>query len=108
MAQIPHQHIPIIKVTVLSDDITEEMVFTDCSQYGTVARIKKIEKQNSYYVVFENADESKKAFNALKENQVPHDFIEFPHSGHGLQNDNKQYKLYMDKLNEYLEKYLTN
>ena len=50
----------------------------------------------------------KHLINALKENQVPHDFIEFPHSGHGLQNDNKQYKLYMDKLNEYLEKYLTN
>ena len=46
--------------------------------------------------------------NALEENNVPHDYIEFPHSGHGLQNDNKQYKLYMDKLNEYLDKYLAN
>ena len=44
--------------------------------------------------------------NALKENQVPHDYIEFPHSGHGLQNDNKQYRLYMDKVNEYLDQYL--
>ena len=44
--------------------------------------------------------------NALEENEVPFDYIEFPHSGHGLQNDNKQYKLYMQKMNEYLEKYL--
>ncbi len=44
--------------------------------------------------------------NALEENGVPFDYIEFPHSGHGLQNDNKQYKLYMEKMNEYLEKYL--
>ena len=43
---------------------------------------------------------------ALEENNVPHDYIEFPHSGHGLQNDNKQYKLYTNKLNEYLDKYL--
>ncbi len=46
--------------------------------------------------------------NALEENHVPYDYIEFPHSGHGLQNDNKQYKLYMDKINEYLDQYLVN
>lgn len=45
---------------------------------------------------------------ALEENNVPHDFIEFPHSGHGLHNDPKQYKLYYTKVNEYLEKYLGN
>jgi dipeptidyl aminopeptidase/acylaminoacyl peptidase len=44
--------------------------------------------------------------NALEKNKVPHDYIEFPHSGHGLQNDNKLYKKYIEKLNEYLEKYL--
>lgn len=46
--------------------------------------------------------------NALEENNVPHDYIEFPHSGHGLQNDNKLNKQYLDKMNEYLEKYLGN
>lgn len=46
--------------------------------------------------------------NALEENNVPHDYIEFPHSGHGLQNDNKLYRLYMNKLNDYLNQYLAN
>ena len=42
----------------------------------------------------------------LKKYNVPHDYIEFPHSGHGLQNDNKYYRLYVKTLNEYLERYL--
>ncbi|MGI6039917.1 MAG: alpha/beta hydrolase family protein [Eubacteriales bacterium] len=45
---------------------------------------------------------------ALEENNVPFDFIEFPHSGHGLHNDRKQFKLYSAKLEEYLEKYLAS
>ncbi len=44
--------------------------------------------------------------NALEENNVPYDYIECPHSGHGLQNDNKLYAEYMEKMGEYLEKYL--
>ncbi|MDN4085399.1 alpha/beta hydrolase [Paenibacillus polymyxa] len=44
--------------------------------------------------------------NALEENNVPHDYFEFPHSGHGLQNDNKLYLKYIEKLNEYLERYM--
>lgn len=43
---------------------------------------------------------------ALEDHQVPYDYIEFPHSGHGLQNDNKQYRLYNEKIDEYLERYL--
>lgn len=43
---------------------------------------------------------------ALTEHQVPHEYIVFPHSGHGLQNDNKLYGVYMDKVTEYLDKYL--
>ncbi|MEK4660616.1 alpha/beta hydrolase [Priestia sp. FSL H7-0729] len=43
---------------------------------------------------------------ALEENNVPHDYLEFPHSGHGLQNDNKIYAKYMDKVNEYLKRYM--
>lgn len=45
--------------------------------------------------------------NALQENHVPYDYFEFPHSGHGLQNDTKIYAQYIDKLNEYLERYMT-
>lgn len=43
---------------------------------------------------------------ALEKYGVPHDCIEFPHSGHGLQNDSKQARLYYEKISEYLETYL--
>ena len=46
--------------------------------------------------------------NALKENNVPYDYIEFPHSGHGLQNDNKLYLAYMKKVEECLNRYMDN
>ena len=51
---------------------------------------------------------SKRLINALEKNNVPYDYIEFPHSGHGLQNDNKLYIKYIEKINEYLEKYMGN
>ena len=43
---------------------------------------------------------------ALTEHHVPHEYIVFPHSGHGLQNDNKLYGVYMEKVTEYLETYM--
>ena len=43
---------------------------------------------------------------ALEAYHVPHDFIVFEHSGHGLQNDARQGRLYTQKTDEYLEKYL--
>lgn len=43
---------------------------------------------------------------ALTEHQVPHEYIVFPHSGHGLQNDHKLYGIYMDKITEYLDSYM--
>lgn len=43
---------------------------------------------------------------ALEENNVPHEYIEFPHSGHALQNDTALYVKYMDKIEEYLETYI--
>ncbi|WP_339272779.1 alpha/beta hydrolase [Paenibacillus sp. FSL W8-0426] len=51
---------------------------------------------------------TKNLLEALKENNVPHDFIEFKRSGHGLQNDPKEAKLYFEKINEYLDKYMPN
>ena len=42
----------------------------------------------------------------LTEHGVPHAYIVFPHSGHGLQNDNGLYALYMEKVTEYLDKYM--
>lgn len=43
---------------------------------------------------------------ALEANHVPYDYFEFPHSGHGLQNDNRMYAQYMEKLEEYLARYM--
>lgn len=44
---------------------------------------------------------------ALTENGVPHEYVVLPHSGHGLQNDNKLYAEYMAKVEEYLDKYMS-
>ena len=45
---------------------------------------------------------------ALTKNGVPHEYIVLPHSGHGLQNDNKLYAEYMAKVEEYLEQYMSH
>lgn len=42
----------------------------------------------------------------ITEYNVAHEYIVFEHSGHGLQNDNKQAIEYVKKINEYLEKYM--
>ena len=43
---------------------------------------------------------------ALTEHNVPHKYIICEHSGHGLQNDNKEFLLYNQKMEEYLDKYM--
>lgn len=43
---------------------------------------------------------------ALTKYNVPHDYIVCEHSGHGLQNDNKQFRLYSQKIEEYLDTYM--
>lgn len=43
---------------------------------------------------------------ALTEHNVPHEYIVCEHSGHGLQNDNKEILLYNQKMEEYLDKYM--
>ena len=49
---------------------------------------------------------SKRLAAALEEHNVPHEYIVLPHSVHGLQNDNKLFALYMEKVVEYLDKYM--
>ncbi len=44
----------------------------------------------------------------LKRHGTPYDYYEFPHSGHGLQNDRILYQAYMEKLEDYLWKYMPN
>lgn len=43
---------------------------------------------------------------ALDKNNVDYKYFEGKHSGHGMQNDNKIYREYMDTVIEYLDKYL--
>jgi len=42
----------------------------------------------------------------LSAHNIPHDYIILAHSGHGLQNDNKEFHEYYQKIEEYLDKYL--
>lgn len=43
---------------------------------------------------------------ALTAHNVPHDYIVLEHSGHGLQNDDKEARLYSQKIEEYLDRYM--
>jgi len=43
---------------------------------------------------------------ALEENRIDFKYIEFPHSGHGLQNDNSSLRQWMAAIETYLNKYM--
>lgn len=45
--------------------------------------------------------------NALKKHNIDYKYFEASHSGHGLQNDNKVYKEFMDTVVRYLEQYMS-
>lgn len=45
---------------------------------------------------------------ALEQNGVPYEYIEFSNSGHGLLNDPDKTEAYIDTVNEYLELYFEN
>lgn len=49
---------------------------------------------------------SKYLLDALEQNGVTYDYIEFPRSGHGLNRDPEQAELLFKKINEYLDRYL--
>lgn len=59
--------------------------------------------QHDKVVPFSTAERLKQA---LADNGTEHDFIVLPHSGHGLQNDDSLYQMYLDKLDGYLRKYM--
>lgn len=97
------------------NEITKEM-------FGTEAYEEAIKPISAYMWVNENSvpsviaygvydkvspfDAVKHFTHALNENNVTHEYIEFPHSGHALQNDNALYVKYMEKVEEYLDTYL--
>lgn len=96
-------------------EITLEML-------GTVEYEEEIKDISAYMWVNENTvptvcaygvydkvcpfDSSKHLVKALEENGVTHEYIEFPHSGHALQNDDKLYVRYMNQVEEYLNTYM--
>lgn len=43
---------------------------------------------------------------ALEENGVDYKYFELPHSGHGLQNDDRISKQWMEAVEMYLQKYM--
>lgn len=43
---------------------------------------------------------------ALTKNNIPHDYIVCEHSGHGLQNDSREFRLFNQKMEEYLDQYM--
>ena len=43
---------------------------------------------------------------ALTAHNIPHDYLVFEHSGHGLQNDSAMGKIYYQKIIEYLDTYI--
>ena len=49
---------------------------------------------------------SKRLEAALKENNVDYKYYVLPHSGHGLQNDNKISRQWMETVEEYLDRYM--
>lgn len=59
------------------------------------------------YDKFQPYEGSVRLDEALTKNNVPHEYIVFEHSGHGLQNDNRQMIKYSEAILEYLEKYMS-
>lgn len=51
-------------------------------------------------------DSARHLVNALEENGVAYEYFEFPHSGHGLQNDTAIYAKYMETVVRYLDTYM--
>lgn len=49
---------------------------------------------------------SQRLLKAYKDHHIDYQYFEAKHSGHGVQNDNKIYKEYMETVEAYLDKYL--
>lgn len=58
------------------------------------------------YDKMQSFDASVRLAEALEANHVPYEYIVCEHSGHGLQNDGKQYTDFMEKTVQYLDTYM--
>ncbi|MDF2853782.1 MAG: hypothetical protein K0S31_4467 [Sphingobacterium multivorum] len=95
--------------------ITTDMLHTDAFEEAIkpISAFKWINKNSvptvCAYGVYDKIcpfNSVKHLIKALKDHHVPHEYIEFTHSGHALQNDNKKYITYMQKVEEYLNAYM--
>ncbi|KAL7713311.1 Vacuolar protein sorting protein [Entamoeba marina] len=67
MVSEPHQYIPIIKVTLISPDISEDDLLSHCEEFGKIMKSVELQQtQRSYYIAFENVTQAQSAFFGLK------------------------------------------
>ena len=90
---------------VIADDYQEEMKNISAYQWVTEDSPPTLCAYGAYDKVCPFAS-AKHLIHALEEHNVPYDYIVFPHSGHGLQNDNQLYAEYMDRMIAYLDQYM--
>lgn len=92
--------------------------------FGTDAYDELVKDSSALYWVDENTVPTVMAYGAhdtfqpyegsvrldekLTKYNIPHEYIVFEHSGHGLQNDNKQMVQYSEAILEYLNQYMAN
>lgn len=60
------------------------------------------------YDKFQPYEGSVRLEEALDRYNIPHEYIVFEHSGHGLQNDNRRMVQYSEAILEYLNRYMAN
>ena len=71
MTSLPHQFIPILKITMLSNEINKQFLYELCSQYGNISRFKSLPTQpNIIYVAYQTVEQMKFAFQELQQNQL--------------------------------------
>lgn len=87
------EHYPLIEEISPSCYVNESSVPTLCA-YGP--RDKMVPVQVKYYL-----------FDAFERSHVTYDYIEYPHSNHGMYDDPKAHREYLTKLDEYLKKYFS-
>lgn len=90
--------------TPVYDEVMKDVSPLLCVDENTVPSILAY----GVHDTFQPYDASVKLDAALTENNVPHEYIVFEHSGHGLQNDNKQMVEYSEAILAYLERYMSD
>lgn len=88
------EHLPIVDAMSPSALVREDTVPTLCA-YGP--RDKMVPACLKFHL-----------FEALERYHVPYDYVEYPNSNHGLYDDPEAQKVFLEKLDEYCERYFTH